>query len=95
MARTFVESADPVLSFDASVEEDWDVASAAMACETAEAGCADEITVCSAESGCFDYEAGVVVALTAAPADTVVWATPLDRPVRRRPRGTGRRRRRT
>jgi hypothetical protein len=27
----------------------------------AEAGCAGEVTVCSAESGCFDYEAGVVV----------------------------------
>jgi serine protease AprX len=94
MARTFAESADPVLSFDV-VDEDWDVASAAMACEMAEAGCADEVTVCSAGNGCFDYRAGVVVALTAAPADTVVWATPLDRPVRRRPRGTGRRQQRT
>ena len=95
MARTLVDSGDPFLSLDSIVEDDGYLASAAMECETAEAGCADDITICSAESGCFDYEAGVVVALTAAPADTVVWATPLDRPARRRPRGTGRKRTRT
>ena len=99
MARTFVESADPALSLDGMAYEDWDAASA-LACEMTEAGCAADITLCSAESACFDYGAGIVVAMTAAPADSVVWATPFDRPVRRRPRVrgrrlTGRRRRRT
>ncbi len=94
MARTFGDGGDPELSLDAIVEDDWDQGFAAMACETVEAGCTDDIAVCSAESGCFDHQAGVVVALTAAPADTVVWG-PLDRPARRRPRGTGRKRQRT
>jgi serine protease AprX len=94
MARTFVDQGDPVLPLDSMVEDDGDLAWAGMECETAEAGCSDDVTIC-AESGCFGYEAGVVVALTAAPADTVVWATPLDRPARRRPRGTGRKRTRT
>ena len=92
MARTFVESADPALSLDGMVEDDWDTASAAPVCEQAEAGCAADITICSAEKGCFAYEAGIVVALTAAPADSVVWATRTDRPARRRPRGSGRKR---
>ena len=92
MARTFVESADPVVSLDGMVDEDWDAASTAFACEMA-AGCAADIAACPAEGGCFDYRAGVVVALTAAPADSVVWAAPFDRPARRRPRAKGRRRR--
>jgi hypothetical protein len=100
MARTFVESADPALSLDGMVEDDWDAASAATLCEMAEGGCAADVTLCSAEGACFDYGAGIVVALTSAPADSVVWTMPYDRPVRRRPRAkgcrrTGRRRRRT
>ena len=44
-------------------------------------------------SGCFELRgAASWLALTAAPADTVVWATPRDRPARRRPtRHRGRR----
>jgi len=93
MARTFVEG-DAILPFDAAGEDDGDSASAAMLCEASDGDCWDNITICSAESGCFGREAGVVVALTAAPAGTTVWATTLDRPVRRRSRRTGQRQRR-
>ena len=93
MARTFVEG-DAILPFDAAGEDDGDSASAAMLCEASDGACWDNITICSAESGCFGREAGVVVALTAAPAGTTVWATTLDRPVRRRSRRTGKRQRR-
>jgi len=91
MARTFVEQSAAGLAFDASWEDDLDLASAPGACDAADAGCVN-VTMCSLGNGCFDRAAGMVVGLTAAPAETVVWTAPGNRPVRRRPRGTGRKR---
>jgi serine protease AprX len=90
MARTFVESADAEISLDGMFEGDWDAAAAAMVCDLGDDTCFAG-SVCPAEGGCFDYGAGIVVALTAAPADSVVWATPFDRRARKRPGAGGRR----
>jgi serine protease AprX len=91
MARTFLARGDAVLGLD-TAEDDGDLASAPGVCDAADAACAGYALACAADSACFEREAGMVVGLTAAPGDTVVWATTLDRRLRRRPRGTGRRR---
>jgi serine protease AprX len=93
MARAFVDQGEAILPLDLA-GDDGDLASAAVPCETSDGDCWDNITICSADTGCFGREAGVVVALTAAPAGTTVWGRALDRRERRRPRRTGTRQRR-
>jgi serine protease AprX len=94
LARTFVDQPDAVLALDAAVEDDSDLASAPTVCDSADAGCTNYLGACVAGSVCFAQDAGMVVGLTASPADTVVWGAPLDRPGRRRTRGSGKMRKR-
>ena len=95
MARTFDGQSSALAALNAAgADDDLDLAAAPSTCDAGDAGCTN-ITMCSAANGCdvaATGAAGTVVGLTAAPAETVVWTAPGDRPVRRRRRGTGRQR---
>jgi serine protease AprX len=94
LSRTFLDQADAILALNTADLDDSDLDAAAAICDAADAECANYLAACGAAGVCFGQDSRTVVGLTASPAETVVWGTPLERPARRRTRGAGKIRKR-
>ena len=90
LARDLVGLSDAVVAFEAVTAED--AASAEPLDCDAGADCSMLAETCLA-SGCFDGDAGGVTGVAASPAESVVWAVPVQPTARRRIRATAGRRR--
>jgi hypothetical protein len=84
-SRGFLDQPDVVAALEDDGYDEADLEMAATVCDAADAYCTNYLAAaCATAAGCFDDRVGALVGLTAAPEQTVIWATSPERPARKR-----------